>query len=142
MSKVIKLPHLAGGLYDGAKPWRKESLCWQGLGAQLLSDHNINLKDFGLTEEMYFKHRCGLGHPTRWRHEDIGDGGYRTVSFLYLDADDGAMLFKTANDIFEENGFSVKLVDCNTCDISFDDMMYIVHLLLDVQEANTDVRYD
>jgi hypothetical protein len=47
------------------------------------------------------------------------------LAVLYFDRDEGAALFSAMNDNFEEEGFSVRLLDCTYCDIDFHAMTWI-----------------
>tara|TARA_R100000231_G_scaffold95407_1_gene71573 strand:- start:1015 stop:1317 length:303 start_codon:yes stop_codon:yes gene_type:complete len=61
---------------------------------------------------------------------DIGEGIYST---FYTDGDGGLMLFEGYCETFEEQGVSVRLIDCNYCDISYSQMATIMQQL---EEAN------
>lgn len=51
------------------------------------------------------------------------------LAVLYFDRDEGAALFSASNDNFEEEGFSVRLLDCTYCDIDFHAMVWILNRL-------------
>ena len=73
--------------------------------------------------------RCGGVPHTAW-FEDVDSGTYNAV---YTDGDDGVMLFEGYSEIFSEHGASVRLLDCNYCDIPFDHMHDIMQ---ELKEAN------
>jgi hypothetical protein len=47
------------------------------------------------------------------------------LAVLYFDRDEGAALFSASNENFEEEGFSMRLLDCTYCDIDFHAMSWI-----------------
>ena len=91
-------------------------------------------KDFGLTFDEY----C---HAYDWNYTVVlGECPCKGCStrvhtseseraVLYFDRDEGAALFSTRNEVFDEWGFSMKLLDCTYCDIDFDTMPVILENL-------------
>tara|TARA_R100000742_G_C4268938_1_gene87360 strand:- start:147 stop:476 length:330 start_codon:yes stop_codon:yes gene_type:complete len=80
---------------------------------------------FGLTEEEYNKLRYGF-LPQFVLHTDENSS-----SALYFDGDDGVSLFENPSEVFDDLGFSIKLIDCDYCDMSMTDMLEIAHTLDD-----------
>ena len=69
--------------------------------------------------------RCGgVAHAAWFEDEESG-----TLNAVYTDGDDGVMLFTGYSEIFSEHGASVRLLDCNYCDILFDHMHDIMREL-------------
>jgi len=68
--------------------------------------------------------------PFYFMFEDIAEGIYSTV---YTDGDGGIMLFEGSCEMFEEQGVSVRLIDCTFCDIPYS---LIVHIMQELEEAN------
>ena len=84
---------------------------------------------FVLTEEEYNKRRHGfLAHFVI--HTDANSS-----AALYFDGDDGVVLFQNPSEVFDELGFSIRLIDCEYCDISMTDMLEIAHTLDDLKET-------
>lgn len=94
-------------------------------------------KNFGLTFEEYChaydsdkvervdRKRKGLGEcPCKGCSTRIHTSESE-LAVLYFDRDEGAALFSASNDNFEEEGFSVRLLDCTYCDIDFLAMSWI-----------------
>jgi len=72
----------------------------------------------GLTKETYDKYRYGLTHSGYFIYRDEPDEyGIETLEILYLDCDDGCILFSSENDIFGEEGMQIKLIGCQFADI-------------------------
>ena len=72
----------------------------------------------GLTKETYDKYRYGLTHSCYFIYTGEPDEyGIETLEILYLDCDDGCILFSKENDIFGEEGMQIKLIDCQYADI-------------------------
>ena len=80
-------------------------------------------KKFGLTKEEYEKLRYGF-LPQFVLHTDENSS-----SALYFDGDDGVVLFQNPSEVFDDLGFSIKLIDCKYCDMSMTDMLEIAHAL-------------
>ena len=77
-------------------------------------------KKYGLTKAEYFDYREGMGGASYHLHAtffNVGDN--QEPSILYLDGDGGGAILTGDSEIFETEGFSIKLLDCNWCDMSF-----------------------
>ena len=62
-------------------------------------------------------------------YEDIDEGIYSTV---YTDGDGGLMLFEGYCEMFEEQGVSMRLIDCTYCDIPYS---LITEIMRELEEA-------
>ena len=73
----------------------------------------------GLTKKTYEEHRYGLTSSGYWVYEDDPDeDGMGTLEILYLDSDDGCLIFSSENDRFEEDGMQIKPIGCQWADIT------------------------
>jgi hypothetical protein len=73
----------------------------------------------GLTKKIYEEYRYGLGLYGYWIYEeDPDEDGMGILEILYLDSDDGCIIFSSENEIFPENGMQIKLIGCQYTDIS------------------------
>jgi hypothetical protein len=73
----------------------------------------------GLTKKIYEEYRYGLGLYGYWVYEDDPDeDGMGTLEILYLDSDDGGIIFSSENDIFPEKGMQIKLMGSQYADIT------------------------
>tara|TARA_S200002703_G_scaffold142821_1_gene135409 strand:- start:166 stop:465 length:300 start_codon:yes stop_codon:yes gene_type:complete len=68
--------------------------------------------------------------PFYFMYEDIEEGIYKTV---YTDGDGGLMLFEGHCEMFEEQGVSMRLIDCTYCDIPYSLMTKIMQ---ELEKAN------
>jgi len=84
---------------------------------------------FVLTEEEYNKRRHGF-----LAHFVIHTDAY-SASALYFDGDGGVSLFENPSEVFDELGFSIRLIDCDYCDVSMTDMLEIAHTLDDLKNT-------
>lgn len=64
--------------------------------------------------------------PFYFMYEDIDEGIYSTV---YTDGDGGLVLFEGYCEMFEEQGVSMRLIDCTYCDIPYSLMTEIMREL-------------
>lgn len=88
-------------------------------------------KNFGLTFDEYchaydWNYTVGLGECSCKGCSTRIHTSESELAVLYFDRDEGAALFSAVNDNFEDEGFSVKLLDCTYCDIDFNAMEWIV----------------
>lgn len=74
--------------------------------------------------------------PFYFMYEDIEEGIYKTV---YTDGDGGLMLFEGYCEMFEEQGVSMRLIDCTYCDISYSLMATIMQ---ELEEANNSEDFE
>jgi len=74
--------------------------------------------------------------PFHFMYEDIEEGIYKTV---YTDGDGGLMLFEGYCETFEEQGVSMRLIDCTYCDISYGLMATIMQ---ELEEANNSEDFE
>ena len=73
----------------------------------------------GLTKETYEEYRYGLSSYGYWVYEDDPDeDGFGSMEILYLDSDDGGIIFSSRNDIFPEKGMQIELLGSRYADIS------------------------
>ena len=84
----------------------------------------------GLTKETYDEYRYGLTSSGYFIYRgDLDEDGIGTLEILYLDSDDGCMLFSSGNDVFEEEGMQIKLIGCQYVDIRSDALSEITELM-------------
>ena len=85
----------------------------------------------GLTKETYDKYRYGLTHSGYFIYSDEPDeDGLTTLEILYLDSDDGCILFSSENEIFELEGMQIKFIGgCQYVDIRSDVLSEITELM-------------
>ena len=84
---------------------------------------------FDLSKEEYEKLRYGF-LPQFVLHTDEN-----SYAALYFDGDDGVSLFENPSEVFDDLGFSIKLIDCDYCDMSMTDMLEIAHTLDDLKNT-------
>jgi len=92
----------------------------------------IIYKDYGFEDkEEYQRWRVSFMSAITYKHKSIEEEGHVThlLDCLYTDGDDGVMEFTSMCDVFDEEGVSIQLLDCNYCDISFKEMSSIVRKL-------------
>ena len=82
----------------------------------------------GLTKEIHDEYRYDLARSGYWICDEDEDG-FRTLEILYLDSDDGCILFSSENEIFEEEGMQIKLIDCQWVDIRSRVLIEITELM-------------
>ena len=83
----------------------------------------------GLTKETYDKYRYGLTHSGYFIYRDEDEYGIETLEILYLDCDDGCILFSSGNDIFGEEGMQIKLIGCQYADIRLSALKEITEIM-------------
>ena len=72
-----------------------------------------------LTEKTYEEYRYGLALYGYWIYQEEPDEeSTGTLEILYLDSDDGCLLFSSGNDRFAEGGMQIKPIDCRWADIT------------------------
>ena len=72
----------------------------------------------GLTKKIYEEYRYGLGLHGYWIYEEeFDEENSSTLEILYLDSDDGCLLFSSENDIFQR-GMQIKPIGCQYADIT------------------------
>ena len=90
------------------------------------------LKEFNLTEDEYKDLRYSMFEESflvsRSLHED---NLYCWI--LYFDSDEGCCVIKHDSEVFAEEGFSIELIDCRYCDISYKDMKEIIEICEDFE---------
>ncbi len=82
----------------------------------------------GLTPKKYEKYRYGLGKQGTFIYKEeptIDHSGIMEI--MYLDSDDGCLIFSSVNDRFENRGVQVKPIDCQWADITVDTLKKITH---------------
>ena len=73
----------------------------------------------GLTKKIYEEYRYGLALYGYWIYQEEPDEeSTGTLEILYLDSDDGCLLFSSQNDRFEEDGMQIKAIGCQWADIT------------------------
>jgi len=88
------------------------------------------LKQFKLSKEQYHDIRTNMQFEDFLFIRDI-NGETVECSALYFDSDDGVALIKHDCQVFEEEGFSIELIDCKYCDIKYKHMQEIMLLIKD-----------
>ena len=79
----------------------------------------ISPNGIGLTEKIYDKYRYGLNSYGYFIYQEKpGIESMGTLKILYLDSDDGCLLFSSENDRFEGEGMQIKPIDCQYADIT------------------------
>lgn len=101
----------------------------------------IIYEDYGFKDkEEYQKWRVSFIPDVMYKHtsmkDEEGDVTY-LLDCVYTDGDDGVMEFTSMSEVFEGEGVSIQLLDCNYCDISFKEMSSIVRKL---KKVNSQVR--
>jgi len=86
------------------------------------------LNKFNLTEEEYEEARYNLTTSSYYIYKEIEFSDVLECSILYFDSDDGVAIIKATAEIFEEEGFSIELIDCKYCDIRYEDMKEIINI--------------
>ena len=94
-----------------------------------LSVGSVDYERFGLTADEYDKCRFNLYLPSYHIYKDENE-----FSVLYFDSDDGVALISSSCEMFEE-GLSIRLIDCQYCDIETKDMSVI---LSSIEDFNKD----
>jgi len=61
--------------------------------------------------------------------------GEDRCNVLYFDSDDGIALFSSNNEMFVGTGFSMKLIECQYCDIPFSYMIEIIEIFKGFEEV-------
>ena len=82
-------------------------------------------KEFGLSEKEYKRHRFSMIDGFYVKEEA------HQCRVLYLDGDDGAVVFTKPAEVFDTEGFKMELIDCTYCDVSSSDMIDILALFDD-----------
>ena len=73
----------------------------------------------GLTKETYEEYRYGLTSSDYWVYqEELDEEDSEVIEILYLDSDDGGIIFSSRNDIFPEKGMQIELIGSRYADIS------------------------
>ena len=90
------------------------------------------LKKFNLTEDEYKDLRYNMFEESflvsRSLHEDD-----LHCEILYFDSDEGCCVIKHDSEVFAEEGFSIELIECGYCDISYKDMKEIIAICEDFE---------
>lgn len=92
------------------------------------------LKEFNMTEKEYHHARYNLLTSSYVISQDT-DEDTLECKVLYFDSDDGVALIKHFSEVFDDDGFSINLIDCNYCDIRYIDMLEIINLFKEFDEA-------
>ena len=91
-------------------------------------------KEFNMTEKEYHHARYNLTTSSYVIYQDMHEDSFG-CKVLYFDADDGVALISHYAETFDDDGFTIKLVDCNYCDIRYGDMLEIILLFEEFNEA-------
>lgn len=91
-------------------------------------------KEFDMSEKEYHHARYNLTTPSYVISQDIHEDSLE-CKVLYFDSDDGVALIRHFCEVFDSDGFNITLIDCNYCDIGYDDMLDIIQLFKDFDEA-------
>ena len=87
-------------------------------------------KFIGLTEKTYEEYRYGLTSHGYWIYREEPDvDSMGELQILYLDSDDGCILFSSGNDVFEEEGMQIKLIGCQYADIRSNALREITEIM-------------
>ena len=90
-------------------------------------------KKYPVTEDEYWERRQNMNEASYHLHqtfnEDEGDS-----SLLYFDSDDGVALISAYCEVFDDEGFQIKLIDCQYCDIHFYHMQEIIDIFIALAE--------
>ena len=89
------------------------------------------IKFTGLTKKTYEEYRYGLASHGYWIYKDDPDeDGMGILEILYLDSDDGCIIFSSENEIFELEGMQIKFIGgCQYVDIRSDVLSEITELM-------------
>ena len=91
-------------------------------------------KEWEMTEKEEHHARYNLTTPSDVSSQDIHEDSLE-CKVLYFDSDDGVALIRHFCEVFDDDGFSITLIDCNYCDISYADMLEIIQLFKEFDEA-------
>lgn len=73
------------------------------------------LETFDITKEDYLELLNGMGGPSIISHDDDETGN---CDYLYFDGDGGSLLIHTYSEMFDDEGFTIKLVaGCAWCEV-------------------------
>lgn len=75
---------------------------------------DLNLELYGLTEEKLIKASNFLNDPKAFFDLDNG------MTCIYTDGDGGLALISGYSGMFEERGFSIRLIECEWCEFDWD----------------------
>ena len=92
-------------------------------------------KSANIGEKTLRKYITGF-EPFFFMYEDIEEGIYSAV---YTDGDGGLMLFEGYCEMFEEQGVSMRLIDCTYCDMPYSLMATIMQ---ELEEANNSEDFE
>jgi len=92
-------------------------------------------KHANMEEKTLRKYMTGF-EPFYFMYEDIDGGIYST---FYTDGDGGLMLFEGYCEMFEEQGVSMRLIDCTYCDIPYS---IINAIMQELKEANNSEDFE
>ena len=90
-------------------------------------------KNFGLTENEYWERRQNMNEASYHLHKTFNEEEVNT-SVLYFDSDDGVALISAYCEVFDDEGFQIKLIDCEYCDIHFYHMQEIIDIFIALAE--------
>ena len=76
-------------------------------------------KFIGLTKKTYEEYRYGLTSHGYWIYQEEPDvDSMGELQILYLDSDDGCLLFSSESDRFQASGMQIKPIGCQWADIT------------------------
>lgn len=88
------------------------------------------MKLFDLTLDEYEEYRFNIIQTRILLNEHIAEN---ECSILYFDGDDGLAYITNYSDVHDD-GFSISLIDCNYCEISYSEMKKIIGIFEDFKE--------
>ena len=86
----------------------------------------------GLTPKKYEEYRYGLNNHGVFVYEErptIDHAGIMEI--MYIDSDDGCLIFSSVNDRFEDHGMQVRPIDCEWADVTVDTLEEIANTMDD-----------
>jgi len=99
-------------------------------------------KFIGLTKKTYEEYRYGLTSYGYFIYREEPDAdSMGELQILYLDSDDGCLLFSSENDRFEESGMQIKPIGCQWADITPKTLREITGIMSKFMATNQE-RYE
>tara|TARA_R100001463_G_scaffold78473_1_gene132759 strand:- start:224 stop:568 length:345 start_codon:yes stop_codon:yes gene_type:complete len=94
------------------------------------------LEKYNLTVEQYKEARYNMNGANYFLSKQCDEESEEMwCSVLYFDSDDGVAELTSGSEIFSEEGFIIKLIDCGYCDILFEDMKSIIDIFEDFEKT-------
>jgi hypothetical protein len=98
---------------------------------ELLETYNLTVEQY---EEARYNMNGDINGATYFLNKKCDEASEEMYcSVLYFDSDDGVAELTSDSEIFSEKGFIIKLIDCNYCDILFEDMKSIINIFEDFE---------